>query len=195
MRALFNLLGALTSLYMLAISVRIILTWFSGNSYGRPVEILSRVTDPYLAWFRRFPGLRAGFLDLSPIVALAVLSMVNRIFSTLAFYGAITLGIILAMILQSLWSALQFILLFFIIVLILRLIAYISNRNIYSFFWRIVDTISQPVLFRMSRIFFGARIIHYRTSLVLSIAILAAIVFILRLAIPQAVEFLARLPV
>jgi YggT family protein len=194
MRALFNMLGALTSLYMLAISVRIILTWFSGNTYGRPVEILSRITDPYLAWFSRL-GLRAGFVDLSPIIALAVLSMANRIFSTLAVYGAITLGIILAMVLQSLWSAIQFILLFFIIVLVLRFIAYIGNRNIYSFFWRIVDAISQPVLFRISRIFFGARIIHYRTSLILSIAILCAVMFVLRLAIPLAVGFLARLPV
>jgi YggT family protein len=195
MRAFFNILGTLTSLDMLVIFIRIILTWFSGNVYGRPVEILSMITDPYLNWFRRFPGLRAGFLDLSPIVALAVLSMANRIFATLAAYGTITMGLILAMILSSLGSAVNFLLFFFIIILALRLIAYLTNRNIYSPFWRVIDTISQPLLFRINRIFLGRRIIHYRTSLILSRVILAAFKLILSMALPRAAELLARLPV
>jgi YggT family protein len=194
MRTLFVILGGLTSLYMLVISVRIILSWFRGNEYGRPMEILCAITDPYLNWFRRIPGLRAGFLDLSPIAAIAVLSMLNRIFSTLAYYGAVTLGILLAMILQALWSAFHFLLLFFGAVLVLRLIAYLGNMNIYSPFWRIVDTISQPVLYRINRIFFGRRIIRYLNSLILSIAILAVLALVLRFLMPRLVRLLASLP-
>jgi YggT family protein len=195
MRTLFSILGGLTSLYMLVISLRIILTWFRGNEYGRPVEILCRITDPYLNWFRRIPGLRAGFLDLSPIAALAVLSMANRIFATLAFYGVITLGIVLAMLIEALGSAFNFLLLFFIVVLVLRLIAYLGNMNIYNPFWRIVDTISQPLLYRINRIFFGRRIIRYLNSLILSIAILAALALVLRFLMPRLVRFLASLPI
>jgi YggT family protein len=195
MRTLFTILGGLTSLYMLVISVRIILTWFRGNEYGRPMEILCGITDPYLNWFRRIPGLRAGFLDLSPIAALAVLSMANRIFATLAFYGVITLGIVLAMLLEALWSAGNFLLRFFIVVLVLRLIAYIGNMNIYNPFWRIVDTISQPLLYRISRIFFGRRIIRYLNSLILSIAILAVLSLALGFLIPRLVRLLASLPI
>jgi YggT family protein len=181
---------------MLAISVRIILTWFSGNSYGRPMEILCSITDPYLNWFRRIPGLRVGFLDLSPIAALAVLSMANRIFATLAHYGVITLGILLAMVLQALWSAFHFLLLFCIAVLVLRLIAYIGNINIYNPFWRIVDTISQPMLYRINRIFFGRRIIRYLNSLIFSIAILAVLALALSIFLmPRLVRLLASLPI
>jgi YggT family protein len=195
MRTLFVILGGLTNLYMLVISVRIILSWFSGNEYGRPMEILCAITDPCLNWFRRIPGLRAGFLDLSPIAALAVLSMANRIFATLAFYGAITLGILLAVFLEALWSALHFLLLFFGAVLVLRLIAYLGNMNTYNPFWRIVDTISQPLLYRINRIFFGRRIIRYLNSLILSIAILAGLAFVLGFLIPRLVRLLASLPI
>jgi YggT family protein len=195
MRTLFTILGGLTSLYMLTIFVRIILTWFRGNVYGRPMDILCRITDPYLNWFRRIPGLRVGFLDLSPIVALAVLSMVNRIFATLAFYGVVTLGILLAMLLEALWSAFHFLLIFFIVVLVLRLIAYLGKMNIHNPFWRIVDTISQPLLYRINRIFFGRRIIRYLNSLILSIAILVAFALVLGFLIPALVRLLASLPI
>jgi YggT family protein len=160
------------------------------------MEILCAITDPYLNWFRRIPGLRVGFLDLSPIVAVAVLSMANRIFATLAFYGTITLGIVLAMILQAIWSAFHFVLLFLIAVLVLRLIAHIGNMNIANPFWRIVDTISRPILYRMSRIFFGRRIIRYLQSLVISIAVLAVLLLALSfLLIPMLVRLLASLPI
>jgi YggT family protein len=195
MGVLFSILGGLTSLYMLVISVRIILTWFRGNEYGRPMEILCAITDPYLNWFRRIPGLRVGFLDLSPIAALAVLSMVNRIFAALAFYGVITLGIVLAMLLEALWSAFRFFLLFFIVVLVLRLIAYLGSMNTYNPFWRIVDTISQPLLYRISRIFFGRRIIRYLNSLILSIAILAVLALVLGSLMPRLIRLLASLPI
>jgi YggT family protein len=196
MRLIFNILGVFTSLYTLVISVRIILTWFRGNRYGRPMEILCSITDPYLNWFRRIPGLRVGFLDLSPIVAVAVLSMANRIFATLSYYGVITLGILLVMLLEALWSAFYFLLMFIIIVLVLRLIAYAGNMNIYSPFWRIVDTISQPLVYRICRIFFGRRIIRYLNSLVFSLAILSVLTLVLRFfLVPRLIRFLASLPI
>lgn len=195
MRLLMNILSALTGLYMLLIFIRIMLTWFSGANYGRPLEILSGITDPYLDWFRRFPALRAGFLDLSPIVAMAVLSLVNQVFSTLAQYGAIRLGIILAMVLSALWSAASFILGFFLVVLGLRLIGYLTSRDVYnSTFWRIVDTISQPVLYRIKRVLFQRRLVHYLTGIIASMGVLLALILVLGRVIKFATVFLAELP-
>jgi YggT family protein len=184
MRAFMNILGGLTSLYMLLIFVRIMLTWFSGVRYGTPVDLLCRITDPYLNWFRRFP-LRFGMLDLSPILALTVLSMANNVFSTLGLYGHITPGIILAMAVSLIWSAAAFILGFFIIVLAFRLIAYLTNRDVYRSFWGIIDTLSQPVLYRINRIIFRNRLVNYLTGLIVSIAVL----LVLRLGL----GFLVRL--
>jgi YggT family protein len=158
------------------------------------MEVLCRITDPYLNWFRRFPALRTGLFDLSPIVALAVLSVANNVFITLAHYGAIRLGIILAMVLSAIWSAASFILGFFIIVLVLRLIAYLTNRNVYKGFWQIIDTISQPILYRINRFLFRRRLVNYLIGIISSIGVLLGATFITGLIVRIAISFLERVP-
>jgi YggT family protein len=190
-----NLLANIAALYSLLILIRVMLTWFSGARYGKPVELLSKVTDPYLDWWRDTLRLRAGFLDLSPIAAMAALSLAQSIFSTIARYGRISLGIILAIVLSALWSALSFILGFCLIILVLRLIAFMTNRDIYGVFWRIIDTISQPLLYRINRIIFGKRLVNYLTGIIAAIAVLAAIWIGGRFAVRLLAGLLLRLPV
>jgi YggT family protein len=194
MRFILNLLGGLAGLYLLLIFIRVMLSWFSTPSLGRPVELLARITDPYLDWWRRFPILRTGFLDLSPVAAMVTLSMVQTACDIAASYGRISLGILLAIVLQAAWSILSFVLGFFIIVLLLRLIAYLSNRNIYSTFWRIVDSISQPVLYRITRIFYRRRLINYLAGLFLSLGVLAALEIGGYALVAWLLEILLRLP-
>jgi len=179
---------------MLVIFFRIILTWFSGINTGRFGEILVKITDPYLAWFRRFTFLRLGNLDLSPIAAIGVLTLVSRILGTLAVYGKISVGLMLALVLQAIWGAVAFILGFLIIVLILRLAAHLLAQNSYNPFWRIVDTISGPIIYRINRIFFKNRIVNYLMSLLISIAGMVLIYLILRSLVKILSGMLASLP-
>ena len=195
MLQIVRILGFLVNIYMLIITVRIILTWFAGLGQSRLQDYLAMITDPYLNWFRRFTFLRVGFLDLSPIAALGVLSLVHNILRTLAFYGRITIGIILAMILQGVWAAVSFIIGFLVIILILRLVAHLTKQNMYGPFWRIINAVSQPVLYRINRILFKDRIVNYVTGLVLSIAALGIIYFALKFLVSFISVFLARLPV
>jgi YggT family protein len=188
-------LAGLAGLYSLLILVRIVLTWFSRSAYGKPVELLTRVTDPYLDWWRRFPGLRIGFLDLSPIAAMAALSVLQTVFSRVARYGRISLGIILAICLSALWSAASFLLGFCLIILALRFIAYMTSRDITGSIWRIIDTISRPVLYRIQRIIFGSRMVNYMAGILVSIAVLALIWTGGRFAVKLLIELLFRLPV
>jgi YggT family protein len=141
-----------------------------------------------------------GNLDLSPIAALAVLSIANNVFITLARYGRITLGFILAMAVSAIWSAVSFILMFLLIVLILRFAAYLTRRNVYGSyspmdaFWRIVDSLSQPVMYRINRIVFRNRLVRYHTGLLTSITVLAALRFGLGFLVQAGIGFLSRLP-
>jgi YggT family protein len=194
MRQLISLLSFVINIYMMIIFIRIILTWFSWVAYGRLQEILASITDPYLNWFRRFEFLRVGLLDLSPVAAIGVLSLVNRVLSTLAFYGTISIGIILVIVLQAIWGALSFFIGFLIIVLGLRLIAHFAKLNVYNSFWRIVDTISQPVLFRINRIFLKDRIVNFGTGLIVSVAGLVVSYIVLGAFFSLLVRMLARLP-
>jgi len=194
MSRIFGALSFLVSIYMLIIFVRIILTWFSGMGEDRVPEILSKVTDPYLDWFRRFPALRVGYLDLSPIVALGVLSLINRVLSTLAAYGIISIGIILALVLQAAWGAVSFFLGFLIVILILRLIAHLLRLGSNSF-WYIIESISRPVTYRINRLIFKDRIVNLTTGIITSLAMLVAVCLVLNIVVFIVSRLLVRLPI
>jgi len=92
MRLVISILSAAVSFYTLLIFIRIILSWFSNAVDSKPVELLSRVTDPYLDWWRRLLNLRLGFLDLSPLVGIAALAVLRGILYTLSRYERISIG-------------------------------------------------------------------------------------------------------
>lgn len=194
MRLIFSLLASAAGLYSLLIIIRIIITWFSGMSHGKPVEILSRITDPYLDWWRNSLNLRLGNLDLSPIAAITVLSMLQTVFSTLSRQGRVSLGIILSVALSAIWSAASFILGFCLIIIILRFIAYITNRNTYSPFWRTIDSISQPLLYKINRLIFGNKLVNYLTGIFASAAVLVVIIIAGGFLVRLLAGFLLKMP-
>ncbi|GHT85839.1 membrane protein [Spirochaetia bacterium] len=193
---LCRLLGALTSFYMILIFIRIMLSWFSGpgGQFGRAHQLLSGATDPYLNWFRRFRFLQVANLDLSPIAALAILSALNNIFLTIAQFGTISLGFILSMLCSILWSAVSFILSFFIIIVTLRLVAYLAGRDVYHGFWRIIDRLSQPIIYRLNRMIFGRRLVRYMTGILSSLGALLVLRVGLDLLVRGLQGLLIRLP-
>ena len=76
--------STLITVYIVLIFIRILMGWFTRIPYYRALDVFLRfvteVTDPYLRIFRRFiPMVRLGpgALDLSPIVAVLVLSIVG----------------------------------------------------------------------------------------------------------------------
>lgn len=194
MATLMRVLGAFTTIYMILIFLRIMLTWFDAGRLGASYSVLSRITDPYLDWFRRFPALRTESMDFSPVAALAVLSVVNNVFLTIGMYGRITVGILLSMVLSSLWSAAAFVLTFFIIVLALRWLSYTLGRNSVLPLWRAVDALSKPLLYRINRIIYRDRLVDYRTALVTAAAVLLAARVLLGIAVGILSRLLGRLP-
>src|ERR687891_2643110 len=78
--------NALFLVYLILIFIRVLLSWIPRipyNPYIRAVvDFIHQVTDPYLNLFRRFlppVGGRGLALDLSPILAIVVLLIVQRI--------------------------------------------------------------------------------------------------------------------
>ena len=183
LRLIMNLLSTILGIYSLLIIIRIILTWFGSTRYSKPVQILAYVTDPYLNWWRRNLNLRIGIIDLSPLAAMIALSVVQTICSTIAIQGRISLGIIIAVCLSALWSAVSFVLIFCFIILVLRLFAFVTNSNMYGPFWQAIDSLSRPLLYRINRIIFGKRIVGYMTSIIVSLTTLAALWILGRFAV------------
>ena len=64
-----RLLDLAISLYVIAVILRAILSWFNPNPYNPGMRFLMRITDPILDRIRRMLPLGSGVgLDLSPIL-------------------------------------------------------------------------------------------------------------------------------
>ena len=79
-------LNTLLVVYLVLIFIRVLMSWIPRMPYNRALnavlEFVKDVTDPYLNLFRRIiPPVRIGpgALDLSPIIAVIVLSIVGGI--------------------------------------------------------------------------------------------------------------------
>ena len=79
---LLQLVDWVFKFYSLAFIVRAILSWFR-ISYHHPIaRFLVQITEPVLAPLRRYIPPRSG-LDLTPMVALIVLWLVEQLLQTL----------------------------------------------------------------------------------------------------------------
>jgi len=195
MRFIFGILASAAGIYSILLFIRIIISWFGGLPSNKLTDLLAGVTDPYLDWWRSHLNLRIGFLDFSALAAIIAVSVAQNIFYSISNTGVLKFGFVLAIILLSIWSVVFFVLGFCLVIVILRLIAYLTNRNTYSPFWRVIDSMSQPVLYRINRILFGRRIVGYLKGIILSCIVLAALMVGGRIFVPIFAAMISKLPV
>jgi len=178
LQAVFQFLAAAVSVYMLLIIFRVLLSWFQGRVNGRGVEILIKITDPYLNKFRSISWLRFGMIDFSPVVAIAVLGMVSQICTSLAVSGTLDPMMIVVYILNTVWSFFSFFINLFIILMLFRLVTLLFFAN-----W------SHQILFQIDNLLYKAvaRILGFFTSntvkFTTGLAISAAILLVLRVGL------------
>ncbi len=151
MVAALTVLDALLIAFLVLLSVRIALTWFSGRDFGRPGRWLGAVTDPYLGLFSRIPFLRRGRLDLSPLAALLVLVVALDLVNGLLALGRITLGFFLASLLLALWMGVRFLAVFFLVLALLRAFSLRFRLLPGAPAWAAVDGLLQPVAAAVAR--------------------------------------------
>ena len=141
---LCSFLAGLLGIYSFLIFIRIIFSWAvliiqrnrnynynegtgqqNGQSFVETADsILGKICDPYLNLFRGAKGLRRSAVDFTPLLALVVLNLAKSILRIFSQTGEITIWIIIAVIVDGLWSSFVSLLLFILIVLlIIRLIA------------------------------------------------------------------------
>ncbi len=193
-RPFMQVLAALLSVYMLILFIRILLSWFQPRSFGKAYDIIYRITEPYMALFRRLRFLHTGRFDFSPIVAIISLVIVENIFLTLATYGRITFGIILALLVKAAWSAGAFIIFFYIAVMLIRFFSLVIGRNANSPGWHSLDAIVQPLVFRFSRLVKPRTPLKYSTILGILSAIFILSFLILRVLFRLLIRLLAGIP-
>jgi YggT family protein len=70
-------LSYLLNILLVAILIRVVLTWFPVDPSNPIIRIIFEVTEPVLAPFRRVIP-RIGMFDLSPIAAMLVIQVILR---------------------------------------------------------------------------------------------------------------------
>jgi YggT family protein len=182
--------------YLFILSMRIVLGWFAPQSFGGAWKVLTAATDPYLGVFSRIRFLRGNLFDFSPIAALLALVVALDLVYQLINYGRITLGIFLASILSAAWVGVSFLLLFFLIVGLVRTIPIAFRNTPGSGLWKAVDTVMQPIVAWVTKVFRLGRRSGYTQHLLLTIGLLfVGWMFGQFLVVPNLVQLLQSLPI
>lgn len=167
-----KILSAAITVYMILCFLRIMSSWLPSLDLGRPGDLIARLTDPYLRIFSRLRWLRLGQLDFSPILALAVLTIASTVVDGLRTVDRITLGKVLGLLVGAFWAAIGFILAFLALCILLRFIVALARWSSLHPLWMAIDSLLNPVLYRINRILYRGRIVNYIQSLITGFVIL-----------------------
>lgn len=173
--SLFNTLGFAVKIYSYLCIVYIFLSWFGTHSRG---GFLYEICDPYLSWFRRFRFTQIGMVDFSPILAIGVLSLFSSVLFQIADMRTFSvLGIALNLV-GIVWSFFSFLLNFFIIILIIRLVLDFSENYRQGNFADMLDRFLSPVFVRVHKLS-GGRFMSLRKQIIVCLIVLLILRFLL----------------
>lgn len=184
-------LARLISLYSFFIWIRIFLSWI--NPYPREGSLtyyFALIVDPFLNLFRS-KHFRVGILDLSPIFAIAVLSLVQSLLRLFSIYGTLRFGWIVSLVLQYIWSyGIQVFLMFAIIIMVVRTIASFTG----SFALSRMATLADPLMTKVRETFFSRRLVKDTTLALTTLAILIVLYGMLSFIFSYLASYAMRIP-
>ncbi|MBN2441064.1 MAG: YggT family protein [Spirochaetales bacterium] len=137
------------NIYLFLLFIRIICTWFKPSVDGKLWHYLCLITGPYLALFKGIKFLRRGIFDFTPILAISLLGVTNQILQRIILHFEAGFGfsiiVLLALIVLSVWNIVSFVLLFFDILCVIRLIGIFLHINKTHKVLQIIDMAIQPI--------------------------------------------------
>ncbi len=169
---LLEILAFIFSLYTMLLVVDIILKWIYNGPKGRLTKMIGQLTDPFLNFLSRFRFSRIGYIDISPLLAVLILSIINQILGRIRELGSITLTAILAIIISSIWNVIMTLLLAVLIVAAIRYLFLLFTTNKMNSFANACDTFFIPLSSRIASIFIKNASSSYQLNLIISIIVL-----------------------
>jgi YggT family protein len=183
-QALMTIAGiaaTLLSLYSMLIWIRIVLTWIKipGQTQENGLaRMLGKIVDPYLAWFRGIASLRRSRIDLTPLVALAVLSVVQSMLRMFGIYGRLTVGMVLALALRTIWGYIVSPILWLVLILlVLRLVfCYKRGPNTIRYI-KMLDSMIGGVIDWVQGLFYSRKAVNDRQLIATALIFFVVIYF------------------
>ena len=156
--------------------------------------ILGKLCDPYLNMFKGVKSLRRSALDFTPVLALVILNMVKSILSLISKVQDVTIWLVIAIIIESLWSSLiSFLLILLLVVLIVRFFLGKSNSAEVNNIINAIDPILDAPVGRVYKLFFRKSKVDDQKLVLASIIFYAVVYVALKFGIEALVKFLVNL--
>ena len=170
-----EVLAFIFSLYTMLIVVDIILKWIYTGPKGRGTRMISQLTDPFLNFFRRLRISRIGYIDLSPLLAVLTLSIINQILGRVRELGSITFWAVIAIIISSIWNVIMTLLFAVLVVAIIRYLFLMFTTNKMNSFANACDAFFIPLSSRIASVFIKNSTSSYQINLIISIIVVTVI--------------------
>ena len=190
---ILNYLSLIISFYTLILFVRVILTWIPSLEYSKFGKILAEICDPYLNLFKKIRILRAGPLDFTPILAIGVLVIISSILQGIVSTRRFSVGIIIAEIFRLCWSVINSVLIVLFVIVFIRLIVSVLNRDTSSI-WSQIDKMISPVAYRLTNMVFPKKFVKYQTVLLVALVALILSYILIQICLGSITNFFLKLP-
>ena len=77
-QAIAIILEKVLSLYSIVIMIAVLISWVSPDPFNPIVQLLRSITEPFFGWIRqRLPFAVIGMIDLSPLVAILLIQLIQ----------------------------------------------------------------------------------------------------------------------
>ncbi len=176
MRTVLSLLSAIIIIYTILCLIAIFITWIPGAKFTKFGKFITAITDPYLRLFSRRGWLRFGNIDFSPIIAIAILSVLSSILGGITSTGRLYFGGILATILGMIWSVSSSILTIFFLLIFIRWIVLLVNKGQVSTnsAWYQLDLMLQKFVYKIGNTIIKNNLTYQKALLISWIVLLVA---------------------
>ena len=183
--AVLKIINGIIIAYMAILVIRILLSWVHSPQVmvSREYGFLIKITEPFLSIFRRIKFLRTPRLDFSPIMAILSLQFVSFILTNIMARHKITIAIIAFFVLSAAWSVVSFLLIFFFVLFLVRIIVLWTRISSVNKLVMAIEAVIHPVIAWINVKFFKGRIVRYQTSLIVCEALIVTIYLLGKLGV------------
>jgi len=190
---LLRLLSFAISIYSFLCLIRLLLSFSPSLQQNSFYAFLTSICDPYLYLFRKLTFLRMNQLDFSPIISLGLLYMLTQMLNTIIAIKRFSLGILLSVIVNFAFSIVNSFLFFLIIILAIRLIFLLLNKDTSSI-WFSFDQFIKPIADFITKKFYKNSFYTFQKSLIISLISFIVFSAIFKIVAFILVSFFQTLP-
>ncbi len=173
---ILKIASSVVSVYAFLCMLRIIFTWIPQVNVSPFGNFLAKICDPYLNLFRNVRWVKIGNFDFGPAIALCILGAVSAILGSFSA-RVFSLSYLLQTVVGLVWNIVNSIIVFFVIVMIIRVVFLCVNKNSYvsNPILNFIDETLGRMAERVSKTFTGNRRVEYKTQLITTIIVFIVI--------------------